>query len=472
MVLCICCMFAIPSVAQIPDTLWLKTYGASGSASEMTLMPDGGFLFTGDIWFGGGNQDAVLARTNASGDTLWYHTYEGGVYGAYSAGYEVEMGVDSTFFMCGFIYGDAYLVRVDAEGNTVGTYTYHEPGSYYCGTSSIDATMDGGMVMSGWANFYSGQNQFYLVKVDSGGTLQWSRSYGGPLDDAAAEVRQLPDSGYAVLGSALSYGAGGYDVYFIRTNSVGDTLWTRTYGGPGDDWGDTFQPTADGGFLILAMTRSFGTGVPNANVYLIRTDASGDTLWTRIIDNGGDDYLYSLTKTSDGGYISCGSSMDSLWIVKLNDNENVQWETSYQIGTNEFATWIRETLDGGFIVSGGVKLGPSASPLYLFLMKLGYPTGISDNPPITTRGFRLLQNYPNPFNPTTTIRFTVPKSAFVRLEVFNILGEKVKKLFEGYKAPGNYKIQFDGENLPSGVYFYRLQIDGVFKKVRKMMLLR
>lgn len=467
---------AIKLFAQAPDTLWLKTYGAPGSANEVALMPNGGFLFTGDFWFGSANQDAVLARTNASGDTLWYHTYEGGVYGAYSSGYEIEMAADSTFFMCGFIYGDAYLVRVDAQGNTVGTYTYHEPDSYYCGTSSIDATMDGGMVMSGWANFYYTQDQIYLVKVDSGGTLQWSRNYGGPLNEGAAEVRQLPDSGYAVLGGTLSYGAGGNDVYLIRTNSMGDTLWTRTYGGTGDDWGDTFLTMSDGGFLILAMTRSFGPGIPSANVYLIRTDASGDTLWTRIIDNGGDDYLYSLTRTSEGGYICSGSSMDGLWVVKLNANANVEWETTYQIGVNEFASWIRETPDGGYIVSGGVKFGASANPHNIFLMKLGYPTDISDDPPFADRGFELFQNYPNPFNPETKIQYHLPKTTHVKLEIFNMQGQKIRTLVDEEKSAGSYAVVWDGrrdngEPAASSVYIDRLRTNE-FEKSRKLLLLR
>ena len=112
------------------------------------------------------------------------------------------------------------------------------------------------------------------------GQTTFERSYGGTQGEIGRSVQQTSDGGYIVAGSTSSFGAGHSDVYLIKTTSTGDTLWTRTYGGSSDDNGYSVQQTSDGGYIIAGNT-SFQWGVGESYVYLIKTNSSGDTLWTR-----------------------------------------------------------------------------------------------------------------------------------------------------------------------------------------------
>ncbi|MFQ5868905.1 MAG: hypothetical protein ACE5JC_03275, partial [Candidatus Zixiibacteriota bacterium] len=114
--------------------------------------------------------------------------------------------------------------------------------------------------------------------LEPGDTL-WTRAYGGSGYDRGYSVQQTSDGGYIIAGYTESFGAGDYDVYLLKTDSSGDTLWTRTYGGSDWDRGYCIQQTSDGGYIITGESWSFGAGY--SDVYLLKTDSSGDTLWTR-----------------------------------------------------------------------------------------------------------------------------------------------------------------------------------------------
>ncbi|MHC4540800.1 MAG: hypothetical protein ACYS74_13625, partial [Planctomycetota bacterium] len=166
-------------------------------------------------------------------------------------------------------------------------YTF-APGSFertYGGSgddigSSVQQTTDGDYIVAGYTySFGTGSSDVYLIKTDPSGDTLWTRTYGGSDIDYGYSVLQTTDGDYIVAGETQSFGAGPGDVYLIKTDPSGDTLWTRTYGGNGHDWGQSVQQTTDGGYIVSGQTNSFGPG--QADVYLIKTDAVGDTLWTR-----------------------------------------------------------------------------------------------------------------------------------------------------------------------------------------------
>jgi len=187
--------------------------------------------------------------------------------------------------------------------------TYDGPG--YDGGWSVQQTTDGGYIITGYTySFGPGTPSYsnvYLVKTNASGDTLWTRTYGGARNDRGNSVQQTSDGGYIVAGFTWSFGVGADDVYFVKTDAQGDTLWTRAYGGPSNDEGYAVQQTADGGYIIAGNTNSFGVGTPDSdNVYVIKTDPSGDTLWTRTYGGPGYDEGWSVQQTTDGGYIIAG----------------------------------------------------------------------------------------------------------------------------------------------------------------------
>src|SRR5437867_391901 len=197
----------------------------------------------------------------------------------------------------------------------------------------------------------------------------FQRTYGGSGDDYGNAVQQTSDGGYIIAGSTSSFGVGG-DVYLIKTNALGDTLWTRTYGSPFDDYGYSVQQTSDGGYIITGSTGSCGPGC--SDVKLIKTNSLGDTLWTRTYGGSFADRGYSVQHASDGGYIivrstpTCGSSDVDVYLIKTNALGDTLWTRTYGGSGNDYGNSVQQTSDGGYIVGGyTLSFGAGSSDVYL-----------------------------------------------------------------------------------------------------------
>jgi len=292
--------------------VWTRTYGGAGSdyGQSVQQTSDSGYVLAGNTAsFGPGNTDVWLIKTNASGDTLWTRTFGGATRpdGAYS----VQQTASGGYILAGFTqsygpgtptYANVWLILTDGSGNPFWTRFYG--GNLHDGGYSGQQTLDGGFIIAGYTESYGqGSQDVYLIKTNSNGDTLWTRTYGGAGSDEGYSVQQTRDTGYIVAGSTNSYGAGNQDVYLIKTNANGDTLWTRTYGGAENDIGNSVQQTQDGGYILTGQTRSFGRYY---QVYLIKTNASGDTLWTRTFGGDSLDQGSSVRQTQDGGYIIAG----------------------------------------------------------------------------------------------------------------------------------------------------------------------
>jgi len=176
----------------------------------------------------------------------------------------------------------------------------------------------------------------------------WTRTYRGDSDDTASQVIQTSDGGYAIAGVTASFGVSGNDVYLIRTNADGDTIYTRTYGGIGYQGARSIVETPDHGFLIDGDTDQFPGGVTGP--YLIRTNASGDTLWTRTYGNPQSGWLSSACAAHGGGYVLCGQLNGYSHVVKIDESGNTVWARYY--GGGGHAWQVKPASDGGYVVTG------------------------------------------------------------------------------------------------------------------------
>jgi hypothetical protein len=347
---------------------WWRTYGGTyddwGYSVQQTA--DGGYIVTGQTTFFGAD-DVYLVKINAQGDTLWTRTY-GGI-GGRDVGKSVQQTSDGGYVITGHTtsFGhtgdfDVYLIKTDSSGDTLWTRAFGEA-RYDDEGNSVQQTTDGGYIVAGYNRSFGNHfRDFWLLKSDAQGDTLWTKSYGGPAWDVANSVQQTADGGYIVTGLTYSFGAGYNDFYLVRTDSSGDTLWTRTYGGRYRDEANFVQQTTDGGYIIAGRTYSFGTGTPDyANVYLIKTDSSGDTLWTRTYGGSRDDAGFSAQQTVDGGYIVTGwtysfgpgtPDSDNVYLIKTDSSGDTLWTATYGGTRHDDAYSVQQTADSGYIIAG------------------------------------------------------------------------------------------------------------------------
>ncbi|MDH4155949.1 MAG: T9SS type A sorting domain-containing protein [candidate division Zixibacteria bacterium] len=475
------------SPARSQTQLWSTNFGGRlnemGSASVATA--DGGFAVLGSTYsFGSGGMDFYLVKIDSLGDTLWTRTFGGA---SFEDGYDIQRTADGGFVMVGATesYGgggrDIYLVRADSSGRVLWARTYG--GGQDDEGMSVRLTPDGGYVICGTTcSFGSGYNDVYFVRTNAAGDTVWTRTFGGPGGDSGFAVRVTADGGFIAVGTTGSFGTGYSSVYAIRMDSDGDSLWATTYGGTRADIGYSLELTSDGGFIFVGASASFGASYNDA--YLVKTDIAGNVTWEYIYGGTYDDRGYSVCQTADGGYalvgstLSFGSGKNDVYVVKVDPMGTEIWSRSYGGRESDFCHAVIE--DSGldlFLVGHSYSYSAGGSDIYMLKIKGSDATPVYEiDRPGLPDGFVLAQNYPNPFNPSTTIEFSVPGRSRAFLTIFNVLGQIVRQWQFSSLSAGTYAVEWDGCNdggrgVASGVYFYRLDA-GATSQTKKMLLLK
>jgi len=197
----------------------------------------------------------------------------------------------------------------------------------------------------------------------------WTRTYGGTGDEVAFALRHCSEGGYVMAGYTWSQ-PDSEDFYVISTNEIGDTIWTRTYGGSGDEFGRDIQQTADGGYVIVGFTNSYGSG--GRDIYLVKTDSQGHIQWTRIYGGYFDEDACTVLQTPDEGYVVAGKTSspgiteDDFFLVRTDNQGNRLWSRTYGGHADEQPRCMRQTADGGYVLVG---YSNSYMPWGIFLVK-------------------------------------------------------------------------------------------------------
>lgn len=355
---------------------WTRIYGGEGWERGHCVQQtdDEGYIIAGYTGsFGAGMSDLWLLKTDSTGDTIWTRTYGRE---KDDQGYSVRETNDGGYIIAGFTQAldtalfKLWLLKTKENGDTIWTKEY-DGGKGYC----LEQTSDDGYILVGYSWSSETGMDLWLLKTDSLGDTLWTRTYGGVDLDWGTHVDQTRDGGYVVTGYTRDSGARWYDLWLLKMDASGDTVWTRRYGGRWEDIGECVQETNDGGYVITGVTTVDSTGAGDLlemGLWLLKTDTLGDTVWTRTY--GGwefNAYGHYVQETHDGGYIVTGwmrssEQWDNVWLLKTDAEGDTLWTRSYGGRKSDEGYCVQQTDDGGYIITGSTEsFGAGLSDLWL-----------------------------------------------------------------------------------------------------------
>ncbi len=392
---------SITGFAQAPAIEWQKTFGGSSSDEAQTIIQtrDGGYLMGGLSYSNDGDaagnhsafdSDILMIKLDPAGNIQWRKMI-GGQY--WEAVLSIKQTSDDGYIIAGHSYSndgdipanygsfssDALIVKLDQSGNIqwVKNYGGREEEVFI----SIEETKDGGYIAAGYTasldgdvSGVHGDYDAWIVKLDGAGTIQWQKCIGGTQRDNAWSITASTDGGYVFTGNTKSTNGdialnhGQYDFLVGKLDALGNVEWVKTLGGSLMEWSSSIVDASDGGFVIAGYSNS-GNGDVQANyglsdVWIIKIDNQGNIQWQKSSGGSNIDDATQIVKTKDGGYVVAGRTLSAdghvsmnngnndYWILKLDVNGNLQWEKSFGGSLQDVALSIQQTQDGGFIIAG------------------------------------------------------------------------------------------------------------------------
>ncbi|MEA3287223.1 MAG: FISUMP domain-containing protein [Candidatus Marinimicrobia bacterium] len=345
-----------------PDTIWTALLGGVNPdrAYDVQQTTDGGSILAGYTEsFGFGGQDFWLVKTDHLGNEEWTRTFGGAEEDRASS---VQQTTDGGFILTGYtrsfgdIEGDFWLIKTDANGNEEWNQTFGGPGGEWA--FSVQQTHDGGYLIAGYTeSFGAGNQDGWLIKTNTLGVEEWSYTYGGPGDDRINSAKEILGGGYILGGATDSYSGGPWDGWLIKTDQNGNEEWDFPYGGTGNEQTFQVEQTADEGFIFIGYTESYGSGGQDS--WLVKTDASGNEEWNRTFGNTAGNYGYDVRQTIDGGFIVSGADESedgsSYWDFSVRKTDSVgliEWEQIFGGIYGDWGQSIEQTSDAGYMAAG------------------------------------------------------------------------------------------------------------------------
>jgi len=331
------------------DTLWTKRFDDAintmiGMSVQQTS--DGGFIVFGNV-NGNSLNDGLVIKTDADGDTLWTYRYD---YSGEQLGRAVRETKDGSYIFAGKsqvhppgyhwgdpLYYNAWLMKLNADGDTLWNKKYGWAGDDEANWIEETSCKPGAPLF--------GDSDYWLFKTDTNGDTVWSATFGGDGNDIGYSVAETTD-GYVIAGHTNSFGVGNNDGWIVKTDAVGNELWNKTYGGPDDDLFFDIQPIRDGGFLLSGRTGMPSSGI--FDVWIVKINSAGDTVWTQTLGGEGFDGVSKAVVTSDNGYAIAAQSeyyntngSSDAWLIRfesdpteISDESILQKADSFQLLDN------------------------------------------------------------------------------------------------------------------------------------------
>ena len=486
-------LLILATMAQLSQFV---TYISAGIRRHFCVaqMSDGGYVCSGNLVATGFRP--VLCRFDSNGNLLWYY-YLYKTANEDPGGQSFVETYDGGFVLTGQLDNLSATDVALAKFNSAGGFSWiREISLGWDWAYSIIESSDNGLVIAGATD-----TDILLTKFDASGNHLWTKSFSGSGTEVGRGVTETSDGGLALVGFTNSWGAGGYDIVLMRLNSTGDTLWTRTLGGTGDDLGYSLVQTTDGGFVVSGYTESFGA-IAGDNI-LAKFDGSGNYLWSVVFGYGTTlDTLASVVEGAGGvlGLVSWSTPNVLTMNIPL---------TRFDASGNFLGAWIplslatasevaysypgiTSTSDGGFVTtgesylikydaSGATCMGLPATPNLIFPS----PTVTSPGPSVTARTPTVTSPSHTRQTPSNTqywpcnpleleeetssgdtfyfrsergrLCFTLPVAGYVQLSLYDPSGRLVARPIDGWTEAGEHEVSVETGR---GVYLTLLECEG------------
>ncbi|HLG35294.1 MAG TPA: T9SS type A sorting domain-containing protein [Bacteroidia bacterium] len=511
-------IFSVSVFSQAPAIQWQKSLGGTlgDFAYSIQQTTDGGYIVggfsgsnDGDVTGNHGDFDYWITKLNSNGIIQWQKSLGGT---SWEKALAVQQTSDGGYIMSGYsnsndsdVTGnhgleDYWIVKLD----TGGTIQWQKSlgGTATEEAHSIHQTTDGGYIVIGpsWSSdgdvvghhspFY---NDYWVVKLSSVGNIQWQKCLGGTGDDIGTYIIQTSDGGYIACGWAGSLDGdvtgnhGNVDYWIVKLNNSGTLQWQRSLGGTSADYATSIHQTIDGGYIVSGYTNSNDGDVAvnygSSDCWIVKLDNTGVIQWQKSLGGSLIDKANSIQQTIDGGYVVAGSSrsidgdvtgnhgQSDYWIVRLDNSGNIQWQKSLGGILGDEALSAQQTSDSGYIVAGfswcndGDVTGHHGTTSYpdFWIVKLypDFPTSTNEN------------NFSSSITlfPTTVsneLKIESGAMEIAALEIYDVVGVKCLTLNPSPKGEG---LRIDVSSLAEGIYFVTVrdeQGNRVTKKFVKM----
>ena len=311
------------------DIQWQKTYGGHHHdvAYSIQQTHDGGYIVAGEA-------DAVVpffgsfwvAKLDESGDIDWQKTYGHGWANS------IQQTSEGGYIVAGMNEGDTWVIKLDTNGNIQWQKTYR--GMYGDWAHSVKQTSEGGYIVAGVM-----KGDAWVIKLNQNGETQWQKAYGSCSLDAIFSIEQTQEGGYVMASMGSFSGADRTNFWVVKLNASGEIQWQKAYGGSKHDVAHSIQQTSEGGYVVAGWTESFGEG--NLDAWVLKLNPSGGIEWQKTYGGSEHDAVHSIQQTQDGGYIMAGwtqsfgeGNLDA-WVLKLNEDGDISGCQEGLIGTTD-----------------------------------------------------------------------------------------------------------------------------------------
>ena len=368
----------LKSTESTSNTTWIETIGGNYDdwARDVQQTPDGGYIVCGHSESSFAHNSILIARLDSDGNVVWSKVYKTQYY---SDAYAIQRTYDGSYIIAGKTYSsNGYIftiTKIDPDGNL--KWCSSISGISYYSKPYIQQTSDHGYIISGTTDsFGAGKEDFIIVKLDSSGTFQWAKTFGGGNNDENYSVWQTKDDGYILTGLTRSFGATNNNFLIIKIDKNGEEQWSKMYDEDHATYGKFAYQTSDGSYIVVGSNYS--------DIIIMKLNPSGSIVWKKTFKEGNCD-VYSFQPTSDGGYIisgdvnsySFGTKYSDAFLLKVNSNGEFQWEKIFNGDQKDCAYSVKQLSNGGYIVAGYTASFGAGYKDYL-IMKLGQDASVCD----------------------------------------------------------------------------------------------